>query len=99
GFSARRGCRAASAPGAGPGEAVAADQSDPGAPLGLMFLPGLLLALQSGSLVVAPQGPLRTLGAAVAVAHPGDTIRVRAGRYHERALTIDRPLTILGDSG
>jgi nitrous oxidase accessory protein len=60
---------------------------------------GLWLALQSGALVVSPQGQLRTLSAAIAAARPGDTVRVRAGTYRESAVTIDRPLTLLGDSG
>ncbi len=60
---------------------------------------GFWLVFQSVTLVVSPQGPFRTLGAAVAAARPGDTVRVSAGSYREPTLTIIRPLTILGAPG
>lgn len=39
-----------------------------------------------------------TIGAALAAARPGDTIRVRPGTYAER-LVVDRRVTLLGDAG
>ncbi|MEZ4415698.1 MAG: nitrous oxide reductase family maturation protein NosD [Gemmatimonadota bacterium] len=48
---------------------------------------------------VEPGGPLASLGAAVRVAAPHDTIRIRPGRYREPTVVVDRPLTLLGDEG
>jgi nitrous oxidase accessory protein NosD len=48
--------------------------------------------------VVGPGAAYPSVGAALAAAVPGDTIRVRAGRYRER-LTIDRRVVILGEPG
>jgi nitrous oxidase accessory protein len=64
-----------------------------------VIIGALVFAIQSGLLIVSPQGPIRTVSAAVAAARPGDTIRVRTGTYREPTITIDRPLTIIGDSG
>jgi F-box protein 11 len=46
-------------------------------------------------LIVSPQGPYRTLAAALKVAPAGATVRVRPGVYRE-CLRIDRPVVILG---
>ena len=48
------------------------------------------------SLVVSPEGPDRTLRAAVEAAGPGDTVRVLPGIYEE-TIRIDRALTVLGE--
>ena len=64
-----------------------------------MALLVLLVLSQAPPLAVSPQGPYRTVAAAVAAAPAGATIRVRTGTYREPTITIDRPLTILGDSG
>jgi len=45
---------------------------------------------------VSPEGPLRTISAAIAAAGAGDTVRVAAGVY-PGSLEIDRPLTLLGE--
>lgn len=58
--------------------------------------PGLLLAL-AGVITVTPTGPVRTLGEAVRRAQPGDTILVRAGRYAEPTILVDRRVVILGE--
>lgn len=57
------------------------------------------LLLLAQVLVVSPRGPYTTLGAAVAAAPAGATIAVRAGRYREPTVRIDRPLVLRGDSG
>ena len=49
--------------------------------------------------MVSPAGPYTTIGAAVAAARPGGTITVRAGRYREPTILIERPLTLHGESG
>ena len=60
--------------------------------------PALLAALL-GTIVVQPGGPVRTLGEALALAHPGDRIVVRAGTYREPQLTVRLPLEIVGEGG
>ncbi len=58
----------------------------------------LLLALQA-PLVVSPSGPYRSIAAAVAAAPAGATVRVARGTWREPTVIIDRPLTLVGDSG
>jgi nitrous oxidase accessory protein len=48
--------------------------------------------------VVGPREAYTTIGAALADAAPGDTIRVRAGRYRE-LLVIDRRVILVGEAG
>jgi nitrous oxidase accessory protein len=52
----------------------------------------LLLA----TIVVRAGSPVPTLAAAIALARPGDTIVVEAGRYRESALVVDKPVAIIG---
>ncbi|MEE9132846.1 MAG: nitrous oxide reductase family maturation protein NosD [Gemmatimonadota bacterium] len=59
-----------------------------------MFWTALLIITQT--LQVGPAGRYPTIGAALADARPGDTIRVAAGHYRER-LVIDVPVVILGE--
>lgn len=54
---------------------------------------------RGGTAVVEPGGAIPTIGAALAAAGDGDTIRVRAGTYREPTLLVRRPVTILGDPG
>ncbi|HEX5386784.1 MAG TPA: nitrous oxide reductase family maturation protein NosD [Gemmatimonadales bacterium] len=67
----------------------------------LAALAALALAGTGGDaprmLVVGPGG-FASVGAALGAARPGDTVRVRAGRYRER-IVITRPVTLLGDPG
>jgi nitrous oxidase accessory protein len=58
----------------------------------------LLAAAPVRTLVVGPGADYTTIGAALAAALPGDTIRIRPGRYLERLL-LERRVTLLGDSG
>jgi nitrous oxidase accessory protein len=58
-----------------------------------------LLAVLQQPLVVSPAGPYRTVAAAVQAASPGATIVVRAGRYREATIVLDRPLTLSGEPG
>ncbi len=60
----------------------------------------MIAALMAGIVVVSPGGPVANLRAAVALARPGDTVTVRAGRYRESAtVVVDRPLVIRGEGG
>ncbi len=61
----------------------------------VITLPFLLLQ----QLVVSPTGPYRTVAAAVQAAPAGATVVVRAGRYREPTVTIDRAVSLSGDSG
>jgi len=59
----------------------------------------LACLMQHPTLVVSPTGPYRTIAAAIAAADPGASITVRAGRYREPTVMVDRPVTLIGDSG
>ena len=50
-------------------------------------------------IVVSPDGPLRSVAAAIASAPRGARIRIAPGVYREPTINVDRPLTITGDSG
>jgi hypothetical protein len=41
-------------------------------------------------------GPCKTISAAVAKTHAGDTVRVAAGTYHEAQINITQPIALLG---
>ena len=49
--------------------------------------------------VVAPDGPVATITAALAVAKDGDQVRVRPGTYREPTILVRQTVTITGDSG
>lgn len=49
--------------------------------------------------VVSPSGPFRTVAAAIAATPAGGTVLIRAGRYREPMIVVDRPLTIRGSRG
>lgn len=57
-----------------------------------------LLAAQ-GPLLVAPDGPYRSIAAAVAAAPDGGTVRVAAGVWRMPTVHLDRPITLVGDAG
>lgn len=57
-----------------------------------------LLAVQQ-PLVVSPDGPYRSIGAAIAAAPVGALITVRAGTYREPTVRIDRTVTVRGEPG
>ncbi len=52
---------------------------------------------EARQIVVAPEGPVRTVGEAISQASAGDQIVVRAGLYRESGLVIDKPLEIMGE--
>ncbi len=49
-------------------------------------------------LVVGPRAPYRTIASALDAAHPGDTVRVRAGVYRERPV-VRSPVVLEGEPG
>ena len=49
------------------------------------------------TIVVSPDGDVRTVGEAVRRAQPGGRIVVRAGTYREPTIVVDKPLEIVGD--
>jgi nitrous oxidase accessory protein len=51
------------------------------------------------AIVVSPDGPVRTVAAAIAKAPRGGWIRVARGVYREPTINVDKPVTITGDSG
>lgn len=54
---------------------------------------------QAATRVVSPDGPFRSVGAAVAASAPHDTVRVRPGVYREPTVVLDRPLVLVGEPG
>ncbi len=60
----------------------------------MILLPLLLAAAQT--LQVGAGAPYRSIGAALADARPGDTIRVAAGVYRER-IVVDVPVVLIGE--
>lgn len=65
---------------------------NPGLPA---LLAALVLACASASAAVLPVGPGQSIAAAIARAHPGDTVLVQPGTYREH-LHIDKALTLQG---
>jgi nitrous oxidase accessory protein len=65
-----------------------------------LLLLALVFGLASGdparTIVVAPDGEVRTIAAALRLARPGDTVVVTAGLYQEPRLDVTVPVTILG---
>lgn len=45
------------------------------------------------------EAPFATIGAAVATARPGDTVRVASGVHREPTVILDKPLALLGEPG
>ena len=50
----------------------------------------------SGQLVVSPDGPVRSVAAAIRQARPGERIVIQAGTYREGPIVIERPVTLIG---
>jgi len=68
--------------------------------LAAALLAGAPLHLLAGQAIhVSPTGPVRSIRAAIAAAHPGAEIVVAPGVYHEGALRIDKRLTLTGEPG
>lgn len=65
----------------------------------IVFLLVVLGAEVAGAseIIVSKDGPIQTLRQAITVAHKGDTIILQEGRYAERNIVIDKPLTIRGE--
>ena len=66
----------------------------------LLLLLGVApIARAEQTVVVSPDGPVRTIAAAIAKAPRGGRINVAPGIYREPTINVDKPLTITGDSG
>ncbi len=53
--------------------------------------------LQAGQILVGPQEKITSLGQAVELAAPGDTILIKPGHYKEGPVLIDKSLRIIGE--
>lgn len=51
------------------------------------------------TVTVAPDGPVRSVTAALAMVARGGTVIVRAGVYREPTIVVDAPVTIVGERG
>ena len=60
-------------------------------------LPAGALPAGAQTIVVSPDGPLRSVGEAVRRARPGARIVVRQGVYREPTIVVDRPLVLVGE--
>jgi len=58
---------------------------------------GAAFAQSSATVVVSPDGPVRSIAEAVRLAPAGARVVVRAGTYREHGIAIDRRLTLEGD--
>jgi nitrous oxidase accessory protein len=63
----------------------------------LCFVARVDLAVAQRQLDVWPDHGLRSVGAAVAAAHNGDTVVVHAGLYREPQIVVDKRVAIIGD--
>ncbi len=82
---------------AGPGVPVGSDASVP--PTAIVAPEPRPGASPPRTLHVGGDGPYRTIGAAVAAARAGDTVRVAPGVYREPAVVLDRRMTLVGSPG
>lgn len=57
----------------------------------------ITLPLTGRSITVSKQGPVTSVKQAIALATPGDTIRIKNGVYQEGNILIEKSLTILGE--
>jgi nitrous oxidase accessory protein len=57
----------------------------------------VIALLLAGIITVSPSGPVHSIGDAVRAAKPHDVVVVHAGIYGEATITIDKPLTLVGD--
>ncbi|HEU5219057.1 MAG TPA: nitrous oxide reductase family maturation protein NosD [Gemmatimonadales bacterium] len=67
--------------------------------LALLTAAATAQGVQPGVIVVSPQGPVRSITAALAGARPHGRILVRAGTYREPTLLVDRPVELVGEPG
>ena len=54
-------------------------------------------AVAQQSIVVSPSGPVTTIAAGITQAPLGGRVIVKAGRYREPMIVVDKPVTIVGD--
>jgi len=69
-------------------------------PIALLLLFSASLAGNASAqqaIVVSPTGEIRSLTAAIAVAHPHDRVIVRSGTYREPTIVVTKPVEIIGE--
>lgn len=64
-----------------------------------MFLLALLVALNQRPVVVPGPASATPIADALALAAPGDTVRIAAGIYREPTIVVHRPVTLIGAPG
>ncbi|MBX2967480.1 MAG: nitrous oxide reductase family maturation protein NosD [Cyclobacteriaceae bacterium] len=57
----------------------------------------LLLPAAANKIVVQPEGKVRSIRSAIALAAPGDTILVKSGTYREGNILIAKPVVLIGE--
>lgn len=62
----------------------------------LAMSPAALVGQQRAEVVVSPDGPVRTIGAALALVRSGGRVIVQAGAYREPTIVVTRPVEIVG---
>ena len=66
----------------------------------VLLLSGFAMAAAAQQVVVvSPNGAVRTIAAAIAKVPRGGRIRVTRGIYREPTINVDKPLSVIGDSG
>ncbi|HQU71312.1 MAG: nitrous oxide reductase family maturation protein NosD [Calditrichaeota bacterium] len=55
------------------------------------------LLVGANKIVVSPSGEYKTVKKAIETAQPGDTVWVENGTYPEYEITVDKPVTIIGE--
>src|SRR5579871_4382441 len=61
----------------------------------LFFLPFIINAT---TIIVDPNGPVKTPEAALQLANPGDRIEVKPAVYHNVKLVVNKPIELIGDN-
>jgi nitrous oxidase accessory protein len=65
----------------------------------LLLLAALVVPATAQEIIVTPEGPVATLGAALRQARSGDRIVVQAGIYREPTIVVDKAVEIIGEKG
>lgn len=63
----------------------------------ITFLSTSFLSVEASVITVCSSCDVTTIKEGITLAQPNDTILIKSGEYFERALIIDKPLTLLGE--